>query len=316
MEQGRQSITIDEELAGQRVDRALSEALGEFSRAEIQRLIASGEVRIDGHGVRPATRLSAGDVVTLPLSAGGISDDGLVAAPGLELDVIHADEALLVINKAPGRVVHPAAGHADDTLVNALVARYPELASTFDGPRPGIVHRLDRDTSGVIVVARTEAAAEFLISAFADRLVEKVYLALARGRVTPPTGVIDAPIARDPKRRQRMAAVPDGRPSRTTYRVIDTSGEVSWLELRPESGRTHQIRVHLKAIGHPVLGDPTYGRASRRIGRTALHAWRITFDHPLTGERVTFTAPLPDDMRIALAGLGLSGEPEGGMLTA
>lgn len=288
------------------MDSALSDALDHYSRADIQRLITSGALRVDGHTVRASTRLRSGDVVTLP-AASGNSDAGLVASPELALEVIHEDAAIIVINKAPGRVVHPAAGHADDTLVNALVARYPELAQTFDGPRPGIVHRLDRDTSGVIVVARTEQAADRLSAAFAERSVEKVYLALARGRVTPPAGVIDAPITRDPKRRQRMAAVPGGRPSRTTYRVIDTSGEVSWLELRPESGRTHQIRVHLKAIGHPVLGDPVYGRASRRIGRTALHAVRITFEHPVSGERVTYSAPLPEDMLVALEGLGITG---------
>lgn len=281
-----------------------------FSRAEIKRLIDSGEIRVDGRTVRPSLRLGTGDVVTLPEPAGGESDDAPVAAPDLALDVLHEDEALIVIDKAPGRVVHPAAGHAADTLVNALVARYPDLADTFGGTRPGIVHRLDRDTSGVIVVARTRPAAEILTAAFAERSVEKVYLALARGRVNPPAGVIDAPIARDPKRRQRMAAMPAGRPSRTVYRVIGISGAVSWLELRPESGRTHQIRVHLKAIGHPILGDPTYGRASRRIGRTALHAWRITLDHPTNGERMTFEAPLPDDLRTALAGLGLSADPE------
>jgi 23S rRNA pseudouridine1911/1915/1917 synthase len=225
--------------------------------------------------------------------------------------VIHADAALIVIDKAPGRVVHPAAGHAGDTLVNALLAHFPELATTFDGERPGIVHRLDRDTSGVIVVARTPVAAEALKAAFAARAVEKTYLALARGRVDPPAGLIDAAIGRDPRRRKRMAALPGGRPARTAYRLIAEAHGVSFLELRPETGRTHQIRVHLREIGHPVLGDPTYGRASRRIGRTALHAWRIAFDHPLTGQRVMYEAALPEDMRAALTSLGLPAEPPG-----
>lgn len=304
------AIVVDEALAGTRVDRALAETLADRSRAEIQRLIARGEVRVDGHRIVPSTRLGAGQVVTLPAVARPAPDPGPQAAPELELDVIYADEALIVVDKAPGRVVHPAAGHGGDTLVNALLARFPELGARFEGERPGIVHRLDRDTSGVIVIARTPAVANALRAAFKARAVDKVYLALARGRVDPPAGVIDAAIGRDPKRRQRMAVLPGGRPARTRYRLIGDAHGVSWLELRPESGRTHQIRAHLRAIGHPVLGDPVYGRSSRRIGRTALHAWRIGFEHPVTARRIEFEAPLPDDLRAALAGLGLPAEPE------
>ena len=283
----------------------MAEAIPECSRAEMKRAITEGEVLVGGKRVRPSKVVALGDVVSMSPSVGRVSDVGLVAAPELELDVLYEDEAILIVDKAPGRVVHPAAGHAADTLVNALLARYPDLAKTFDGLRPGIVHRLDRDTSGVIIIARTMEAAEHLSAAFAARTVDKVYLALARGQINPPAGVIDAPIARDPKRRQRMAVVPDGRPSRTTYRVLDMSGDVTLVELRPASGRTHQLRVHLKAIGHPVLGDSVYGRSDRRIDRTALHAWRIGFDHPLTGKRVTFEAPVPSDLLVAIEALGL-----------
>jgi 23S rRNA pseudouridine1911/1915/1917 synthase len=234
-----------------------------------------------------------------------VPSDAAAPAPELPLSVLHADPDLIVVDKPAGQVVHPALGHRSDTLVNALLARYPDLRGIEAGARPGIVHRLDRDTSGVMVVGRTAAAAADLRRQFKARTVEKVYLALVSGRVSPPEAVIDAPIGRDPDHRQRMAAVPGGRPAQTTYRVLAESPTHSWVEVRPRTGRTHQIRVHLAAIGHPVIGDTVYGRKDRAIGRTALHAWRLAFDHPGTGGRVRFEAPLPEDLRAALGARGI-----------
>ena len=190
--------------------------------------------------------------------------------------------------------------------MNALVARFPDLVAAFEGRRPGIVHRLDKDTSGVMVVGRTIPAADALMRQFKSRRVEKVYLTLVKGAVAPPEGIIEAPVARDPRDRKRMVARVGGRPAVTRYRLLDAVEGYSWLEARPRTGRTHQIRVHLAAIGHPVAGDPIYGRRDRHVLRLALHAWQLTFDHPGSSERLTFTAPLPDDLAQALADLRLT----------
>ncbi len=296
---------------GARLDRFLADALPAVSRSRIQRLVTAGGVAVnDVPAVRGAQRVDAGDrvVVDLPPDA---PPAPLTAAPELPLTVLHADADVIVVDKPAGMVVHPAAGHADDTVVNALLARFPDLRAAFDGPRPGIVHRLDRDTSGVMVVARTAAAAESLKAQFKARTVEKRYLVLVKGLLTPAEGVIDAPIGREARERKRMAALPGGRPAQTGFRVLWAGGAYTWLEAQPYTGRTHQIRVHLAAIGHPVTGDTVYGRRDRTVGRMALHAWRLAFDHPTTGARMTFTAPVPADLRAPLAMLGMS-EPESG----
>jgi 23S rRNA pseudouridine1911/1915/1917 synthase len=302
-------LCVAAEHAGIRLDRYLAEQLPELSRGRIQRLIHEGAVRRNGQAARVAGAVASGDQIEVQLPEPADRELRLVPRPDLPLDLLYADSAIIVLNKAAGRVVHPGTGHASDALVNALVARFPDLADTFpDSDRPGIVQRLDRDTSGVLVVARTVAAAEHLAAQFEARNVEKVYLAIVKGVPVPAEGVIDAPINRDPLRRQRMAAMAEGRAAQTAYRVLASAGEHSWLELRPVTGRTHQIRVHLAAIGHPVAGDDVYGRRDPHVGRLALHAWQLAFDHPDTGQRRRFTAVLPDDLRAALAALGLPWE--------
>jgi 23S rRNA pseudouridine1911/1915/1917 synthase len=224
----------------------------------------------------------------------------------MPLALLHADAVIVVVDKPAGVVVHPGAGQEQGTLVHGLIARYPELAVLHES-RPGIVHRLDRDTSGVMVVARTEEALDNLQRQFAARTVEKVYLAAVAGHLPQPEAIIDAPIGRDRNRRKTMAATIEGREARTAYRVVGESAAYTLVEVRPLTGRTHQIRVHFAAIGHPVVGDRTYGRGGRasRGGRLALHAWRLSLDHPSTGQRVTFEAPVPADLTRVLAELGL-----------
>ena len=232
------------------------------------------------------------------------------AEQGIELTVIHEDDDVLVIDKPAGLVVHPGAGNTTGTLVHGLLARYPELADVGDPIRPGIVHRLDRDTSGLMVVARTAPALEALGVAMRRRAITRRYRALAWGQVAEPRGLIDAPIARSPREPTRMAVVVGGREARTAYEVLaryDLPVEVTELRCVLETGRTHQIRVHLRALGHPVVGDPRYGgdRASLPVGRQFLHAEHLAFRHPLSGEQLAFDSPLPDDLAAALAGLSV-----------
>jgi 23S rRNA pseudouridine1911/1915/1917 synthase len=214
------------------------------------------------------------------------------------LDIVYQDEQIILVNKAPGMVVHPASGHPDGTLVNALLAHVPELALVGGTRRPGIVHRLDKDTSGLMVVALTEASRLKLKSQFQARTVHKHYLALVEGILTPPAGLVDAPIARSKHRRKRMAVVRDGRPAQTEYHTLESFDAHTLLEASPKTGRTHQIRVHLAFLGHPLVGDMVYGRRKRTtpLKRHFLHAHQLSFMHPTNGEEMTFNAPLPGDL--------------------
>jgi 23S rRNA pseudouridine1911/1915/1917 synthase len=226
-----------------------------------------------------------------------------------ELVVLHEDEELLAIDKPAGLVVHPGAGRSSGTLVHRLLARYPELAGVGGPGRPGIVHRLDRDTSGVLLVARTAAAYRALVGRFAARQVEKRYLAIVHGAPSPPSGTIEAPIGRHATERKRMTVRRDGRPAVTRYRTVAARGAVALLELELVTGRTHQIRVHLRHVRHPLVGDPVYGEARwrslagppraalERFPRPALHAWRVALDHPATGARLALESPVPADLR-------------------
>jgi 23S rRNA pseudouridine1911/1915/1917 synthase len=218
----------------------------------------------------------------------------------IPLDVLYEDGDLLAINKPAAMTVHPSAGHARSTLVNAILAHSPDLSGIGGVMRPGIVHRLDRDTSGVILVAKNDAAHHALARQLKERRVEKVYVALVEGTPAPSEGIIDAPIARDPRRRERMAVVEGGREAVTAYRVVERFSGASLIEARPKTGRTHQIRVHLAAIGHPIVGDRVYGRASNIIERQFLHARQITFAHPQSNETITIDAPLAPELRDAL----------------
>ncbi|MGA7757614.1 MAG: RluA family pseudouridine synthase [Ilumatobacteraceae bacterium] len=289
-------------LAGQRLDRIVA-LIGDLSRAEAAATIAAGGVRVDGAPAASGKiRLAEGQTIEV--------DPAAVPGPVLptsdrtvEFGVVYEDEAVIVIDKPAGLVVHPGAGNLDGTLVSGLLARYPELEGVGDDPvRPGIVHRLDAGSSGLLVVARTSEAAAQLIEQFADHSATRRYDAVVWGVPDAPHGIIDAPIGRDRGDPLKMAVVTGGRPARTDYRVVGTYSApalVSRLECRLETGRTHQIRVHLSSINHPLVGDPTYGQRRPVLGLTRpfLHAAELAFDHPLTGERVTFTSPLAPDLQ-------------------
>jgi 23S rRNA pseudouridine1911/1915/1917 synthase len=290
--------------APRRLDRFLA-ARGELgTRSQVTRLIAAGGVRVDGRAVKAGTVLRAGQRVDVERA---LIEPGTIEPEPIALEVLHEDESVLVIDKPPGLVVHPAPGHAGGTLVNALLHRWRTPDPSLDVERLGIVHRLDKDTSGVLVVVKDASALAELGRQFHGREVEKRYLALVWGRPASPRGVIDRPIARHPVDRKRMAVGGRGRTAVTRYELVEDFGPCSLLRLHPETGRTHQIRVHLAAIGHPVLADPAYGRGRPRpawgLARQALHAESIRFRHPRGGRWITVSAPLPEDMAAAIRGL-------------
>jgi 23S rRNA pseudouridine1911/1915/1917 synthase len=269
----------------------------EVTRSYAQRLIDEGHVTVNGGASKPGHRLSPGDVVAVTVPE--------PRAPSLEpepipIRVVYQDEDVLVVDKPAGLPVHPGPGHEAHTLVNAVLALCPDLPGIQGDVRPGIVHRLDKDTSGLMVVAKTEQALQAISRQLQERTVHKVYLALVQGRVTPEEGVIEAPVGRDPKHRQKMAVVAGGRPAQTRYRVREYLDGYTLLEAMPVTGRTHQIRVHMAAMGHPVVGDPVYGRRSDLVPRQFLHARRLGFRLPSTGEYREFESPLPADLRDAL----------------
>jgi 23S rRNA pseudouridine1911/1915/1917 synthase len=238
-------------------------------------------------------------VATLP-----VAEDARPAAESIPLRVIYEDEDVIVVDKPAGLTVHPAPGHPSGTLVNALLAMAPELAEGREMMRPGIVHRLDKDTSGLLVVAKSERARASLIHQLKEREVHKTYVALVRGVPDPAQGTIEAPVGRHPRNRKKMAVVASGRDAETRYRVREVLDSFALLEVEPVTGRTHQVRVHLAAIGHPVVGDGVYGRSSPLVARQFLHAWRLAFELPSSGRLVEFESPLPADLRAALRSLG------------
>lgn len=286
------------ERAGERLDVYVTRVAPALTRSRAQRLIAEGRVTVDGRAAKPSLRLEPGQRVRVDAPPPAAARP---AAEAMPLDVVFEDADILVVNKPPGMTVHPAPGHASATLVNAVLAHARDLSGIGGVLRPGIVHRLDRDTSGLIVVAKDDAAHNALARALAERRIEKTYLALVEGTPRPAEGVIDAPVARDPRQRKRMAVVAAGREALTEYRVVERVRGASLVEARPRTGRTHQIRVHLAAVGHAVVGDRLYGRPSPLVARQFLHAWRLAFAHPCTGERLELEAELPADLRAALA---------------
>jgi 23S rRNA pseudouridine1911/1915/1917 synthase len=298
--------TVPAALHGERLDRLVSLITG-CSRATAAALVADGAVRVAGGVVTSGKhRLAEGDPVEIDadLDAG----PAIVPDPAVEVVVVHEDDDVLVVDKPAGLVVHPGAGHATGTLVHGLVARYPELAGVGEPDRPGIVHRLDRDTSGLLAVARTPVAYDRLVRALAGREVERTYLALVAGLPEADAGMVDAPVGRSSREPTRMAVSTRGKEARTRYAVErrwDRSG-VSLLRCRLETGRTHQIRVHLAAIGHPVVGDATYATGRRPhvdAPRLFLHACRLAFDHPVADGRVEAESPLPADLAAVLDAL-------------
>jgi len=290
-------------LAGERIDRAVALLTG-WSRADVAVLVEEGAVRVDGQPVAKSRRLAEGEAVEVE---GQPEADRPPEAEPVEFPVVHADEDVVVVSKPAGIVVHPGAGHREGTLAGGLLHRFPDIAGVGDPMRPGIVHRLDRDTSGLMVVARSPKAYDALVAALAAREVERRYTALAWGRFDSKRGTIDAPIGRSATRRTRMAVREAGKDARTGYEVLTQYEHpvCALVECRLETGRTHQIRVHLAAIGHPVVGDATYGgdRNPLRPGRPFLHADALAFTHPSSGERLEFSDPLPPELAAVLSRL-------------
>ena len=320
-----ETITLEAEGSGERLDVFVARRCPRLSRSLAQRLIREGGVTVGGRPARAGQRLEPGDRVLVRMPP---EEPETLRPEPIPLTIVYEDEDLLVVDKPAGLTVHPAAGLPAGqagvrrgTLAAALLAYRPELADVGGPERPGIVHRLDRDTSGLLVVAKNEAARAALARQWKERQVEKGYLALVHGRLEPSEAVIDAPIGRDPRHRQRMAVVEGGRAARTAYRVRRylqggpaglPAGQAgrdaySLVEVAPSTGRTHQIRVHFAALAHPLVGDRLYGRPSSVLRRQFLHAHRLAFHHPVDGRPLEFESPLPEDLRQALEGLGARG---------
>ncbi len=293
--------------AGKRLDAWLSTLAADLSRARIQALIQEGHILLNAKPVKPSHKLASGQAISLCVPP---PVDVELKPEDIPLDVLFEDSDLIVINKPAGLVVHPAAGHASGTLVNALLAHCPDLAGIGGEKRPGIVHRLDRDTTGVMVVAKNETAMRSLVNQFRHRQVTKEYLALVWGHLNPPSGRAETLIGRNPNDRKKMCTEPHvGRPAVTLYETAETFKAASLVRVRIETGRTHQIRVHMAYLGHSIVGDPQYGRPRRDAlpvpvpPRQMLHAARLAFTHPTTGRSLAFDAPLPADMQALLAAL-------------
>ncbi|HEY0006330.1 MAG TPA: RluA family pseudouridine synthase [Pyrinomonadaceae bacterium] len=308
------ALRAGEEDAGSRLDAYLAAHISTRSRTRIKSLIEDGDVLVAGHIVKPSYRLRAGDEIEVELAPLPPTE---FVPEDIPLDILHEDEELVVVNKPAGLVVHPAAGSPSGTLANALAYHFAQLSKQAGRARPGIVHRLDKDTSGLIVVAKTETAHEHLSEQFRAREVFKSYAALVHGRVQPERAKIDQPIARDPRHRTRMAVVRTGRPALSIYRVRQSFDRFTLLDVEIKTGRTHQIRVHLQWLKHPVVGDQVYGEGRDRnvrearvrtalqaMGRQFLHAGQLGFRHPRTNEFMRFQSALPAELQAFLEVIG------------
>jgi 23S rRNA pseudouridine1911/1915/1917 synthase len=292
----------------ERLDKFLASRETDLSRAQIAGLVAGGLVKVDGAIVKSSYRLRGGETVEmemLPPPPTGVSPQEI------PLSVIYEDEDILVIDKPAGMVVHPAPGHRRDTVANALLARLPDIEEVGDEQRPGIVHRLDMDTSGLMVAAKNRRAHRHVSGQIKDRSVLKGYTALAKGNIDPPEGVIKARIGRDNRNRKRMAVVDLGREAETSYRAVESAPGYTLLEVIPKTGRTHQIRVHLSALGYPIVGDALYGGKDPRLERQFLHAHLLGIRLPGTGEYMEFASPLPADLKAFLSQLNMNGAEAG-----
>ena len=287
------SAIVPAEMGGMRLDQALARLFHQYSRNRLQEWLRAGHITVDGRTARPRMPVTGGEKISV---APPRPPDAAPRAQRMPLKVVHEDAALMVIDKPAGLVVHPGAGQPDRTLMNALLAHAPALAGV---PRAGIVHRLDKDTSGLLVVAKTVEAQASLVKQLADRTMRRVYLALVQGD-PPASGTIDAPVGRDARARTRMAVTHRGKPARTTYRVLERFGRAALVECRLETGRTHQIRVHFQHIRHPLVGDTVYRRGTRHgiaFTRQALHAAELSLRHPASGETMSWRSPLPRDFK-------------------
>ena len=297
-------LIVSEDDAKLRLDQLLARRLPQYSRSRLQQLIRSGFVRLNDASTRPRQIVRAGDKIDVrepPVEQIEIQPQRI------PLDILFEDDDLIVINKPAGLTVHPGAGQREQTLVNALLSHCTTLSGIGGKERPGIVHRLDKETSGCLVVAKNDLIHRELSRQFADRTVEKIYLALVAGKLRKPAGIIQERIGRHPVHRQRMSVTTKrGRTAKTEYRVLRSTGDASLIECRLHSGRTHQVRVHFHHLGHAVLGDKVYApRVAKNFPRQMLHAWKLGFRHPRTGEWKQFQAPVPDDFKEAVARTGL-----------
>ncbi|MBN1976705.1 MAG: RluA family pseudouridine synthase [Anaerolineae bacterium] len=294
-EQETSTLSFTLESDGERLDKVIASHAPAVSRASAQRLIKEGAATVNGRPSKPSYQTQAGDeiVVHVPIE---LPDQ--ILPEDIPLDIVYEDDVLLVIDKPAGMVVHPGAGHTSGTLVNALLAHWPQLADVGGADRAGIVHRLDKDTSGLILVAKDEATHTALQRQFKRRQVSKTYLALVEDRVQHSEGVIEASVGRDKRQRKKMAVMRSGREAQTTYRAIEYFAGHTLLEVHPHTGRTHQVRVHLAWLGYPIVGDTVYGHRRQPLlkSRHFLHAARLRFTHPVTGEEVEFEAPLPEKL--------------------
>jgi len=296
-----QACSFTADTAGVRLDKYVGEKCPELSRTHAQKLIADGHIMVNSQVIKAGHKLNVGDRVDIVIPPAPPSP---LTAEAIPLNILYEDDDLLVINKPPGLTVHPAPGHPSHTLVNAILSHFPHLADISDSLRPGVVHRLDKDTSGLMLVAKNSVAQLNLAEQFQARSVVKAYLVLVKGHLTPEDGIIEAPIGRDPRDRKRMAVVAKGREARTQYHVVKYIDNYTLLEVRTETGRTHQIRVHLSAIGYPVVGDATYGVKSSHLSRQFMHACRLGFKLPSSDEYVEFESELPSDLEQALKDIG------------
>ena len=288
------------EVGGERLDRFLAGSRPELSRSRVQRLVSDGLVTVDGLAAKSSLKLNARQHVTVTVPD---PEPSALEPQAIPLEVVYDDPDLIVVSKPAGLTVHPAPGHPDRTLVNAVLALAPEVADAGDVLRPGVVHRLDKDTSGLIVVAKNEQAHADLSRQFKERSVSKGYTALVQGAPEPAAAVIDAPIGRHPVHRKRMAVVSSGRSALTRYTTVERLRGFTLLDVRPSTGRTHQIRVHLASIGHPVAGDAVYGRRETGLARQFLHADLLGFRLPSSGEEIELKADLPEDLERFLQSL-------------
>lgn len=287
------SYTIEEQQQGERIDKAVSSIQNEWSRTQISNWITEGIVKVNGEAVKAKYKVKAGDVVEIIVPEAEPLD---VIAENLDLEIVYEDADVLVVNKPKGMVVHPAPGHLTGTLVNGLMYHCTDLSGINGIMRPGIVHRIDKDTSGLLMVAKNDKAHESLVEQLVNKTVTRKYTALVHGHIAHDKGTIDAPIGRDQKDRQKQAVVDKGKHAVTHFQVIERFGDYTLVECRLETGRTHQIRVHMQYIGFPLVGDPKYGpRKTMDFGGQVLHAGVLGFTHPTTGEYMEFEAPLPVD---------------------
>ncbi|MCC6128023.1 MAG: RluA family pseudouridine synthase [Chlamydiae bacterium] len=289
-------LSVPSEAAGMRLDKFLADAFPQFSRSYFQYLIDFKLVLLNGEPVKKRILLEVADEIEIQFE---LAEEWSLTPEPMDFEILFEDEHFLAVNKPAGLVVHPAPGHWTGTFVHGLLAHCQHLSTCDDPLRPGIVHRLDKDTSGVLLAAKTRPAHGQLAELFSSRKMEKMYLAVCSGR--PPNGLVNAPIGRHPVHRKEMTVLSEGKEAISLVQTLAFNSQVSLVSIRPQTGRTHQIRVHLKHLGHPVLGDPVYGsdrvNSALRPNRLLLHAYRLHFIHPFTGQKIELCAPLPDDLR-------------------